>query len=33
MGTGAAIAVVLTVILLLVTAVYTRQMVKQEDLT
>ncbi|WP_113700753.1 carbohydrate ABC transporter permease [Nonomuraea lactucae] len=32
MGTGAAIAVVLTLILLLVTAVYTRQMVKQEDL-
>ncbi|MDP4509838.1 carbohydrate ABC transporter permease [Nonomuraea turcica] len=33
MGTGAAIAVVLTIILLIVTAFYTRQMVKQEDLT
>jgi N,N'-diacetylchitobiose transport system permease protein len=31
MGTGAAIAVVLTVILLIVTAFYTRQMVKQEE--
>ncbi|TMR10203.1 sugar ABC transporter permease [Nonomuraea turkmeniaca] len=33
MGSGAAIAVVLTIILLVVTAFYTRQMVKQEDLT
>lgn len=33
MGTGAAIAVVLTVMLLVITAVYTRQMVKQEELT
>ncbi|MEV0196642.1 sugar ABC transporter permease [Nonomuraea sp. NPDC050691] len=32
MGTGAAIAIVLTIMLLVVTAVYTRQMVKQEDL-
>ncbi|NUW40435.1 carbohydrate ABC transporter permease [Nonomuraea rhodomycinica] len=32
MGTGAAIAIVLTIILLVVTAFYTRQMVKQEDL-
>ncbi|MFI6790322.1 carbohydrate ABC transporter permease [Nonomuraea sp. NPDC050383] len=32
MGTGAAIAVVLTIMLLIVTAFYTRQMVKQEDL-
>ncbi|WP_231619106.1 carbohydrate ABC transporter permease [Nonomuraea sp. SBT364] len=31
MGTGAAIAVVLTVILLIVTAFYTRQMVKSEE--
>ncbi|MEV4100070.1 sugar ABC transporter permease [Nonomuraea sp. NPDC049649] len=32
MGTGSAIALVLTVILLVVTAVYIRQLVKQEDL-
>jgi len=33
MGSGAAIALILTVILLVVTAVYVRQLVKQEDLT
>ncbi len=33
MGSGAAIALVLTVILLVVTAVYVRQLVKQEDMT
>ncbi|WP_084959454.1 carbohydrate ABC transporter permease [Thermoactinospora rubra] len=33
MGTGAAIAVVLTVILLIITAVHVRQIVKQEELT
>lgn len=32
MGTGAAIAIVLTVILLMITAVYVRQIVKQEEL-
>jgi N,N'-diacetylchitobiose transport system permease protein len=33
MGSGAAIALVLTVILLVVTAVYVRQLVKQEDMS